>query len=410
MATRIGPSFGSGRTCCCIVTLFNLLLLWWYVDHQSVRTSSHYPRSALMQSGDMSSSNHHPNQQVLSHSAEEVTPIPLPRTSRVDDVPTQRRRSRSSVVATSTSSISRLDHHVPVHLLAGYTMNGTVPILHHFDKSSMNNNKRSTVFTKAHLNGLFSRLESDRHNIQTEKDKLINRLAFSKNANSILFRNELAMIEAIMDHRATIQDQSCLVFGSSLPIFEVALISIASARDVTTVDYQLSKILESRFTFRSVEEFWKSSSQNQYNVVLSYSTIQHDGLGRFGDALDADGDLHFMDEVWSLLKPGGIFLMSVPLGNDCVAFNVFRVYGRRRLPHLLTGWSVLRVYGIARDEEHVWYDSRCNGGDESGQIVTFVLRKERLQSFQHGKQQKSVIEKEFDKVPGLIGGLPHYQQ
>jgi hypothetical protein len=75
-------------------------------------------------------------------------------------------------------------------------------------------------------------------------------------------------------------------------------------------------------------------------VIISISTIEHDGLGRYGDPLDPNADLASMAAIRSLLKPRGLFFLSVPVGADLLVWNLHRRYGELRLPLLLAGWEV----------------------------------------------------------------------
>lgn len=64
--------------------------------------------------------------------------------------------------------------------------------------------------------------------------------------------------------------------------------------------------------------------------ILSLScmhTVEHIGLGRYGDPLDYDGDLKAMKELARVLAIGGNLLFVVPVGNESVIyFNGHRVY------------------------------------------------------------------------------------
>jgi len=57
--------------------------------------------------------------------------------------------------------------------------------------------------------------------------------------------------------------------------------------------------------------------------------------GRYGDPLNPDADLQAMARVRSILKPGGLLLLTVPVGPDVLVFNLHRRYGPARLPLLL---------------------------------------------------------------------------
>ena len=76
------------------------------------------------------------------------------------------------------------------------------------------------------------------------------------------------------------------------------------------------------------------------------SSLDHDGLGRYGDPLCPDGDLLSIDKIREeLLTPGGVLILSVPVGPDLLAWNLHRRYGPIRLPLLLDGWDVVDKIG-----------------------------------------------------------------
>lgn len=82
-----------------------------------------------------------------------------------------------------------------------------------------------------------------------------------------------------------------------------------------------------------------------FAAIVSISSFEHSGLGRYGDAIDADGDLKAMQWASGLLKPGGKLFLAVPLGKDKTVGNWHRIYGRERLPKLLDGWNLIDSFG-----------------------------------------------------------------
>lgn len=80
----------------------------------------------------------------------------------------------------------------------------------------------------------------------------------------------------------------------------------------------------------------------RFDLVINCSTVEHVGLaGRYGVTVDAgDGDLLAMARLRSLMKPGAIMLLTVPVGIDAVFAPMCRVYGEQRLPRLLDGFEV----------------------------------------------------------------------
>lgn len=55
-------------------------------------------------------------------------------------------------------------------------------------------------------------------------------------------------------------------------------------------------------------------------------TIEHVGLGRYGDPLDPQGDLKAIRELIRVLQPGGTLLFVTPVGKPKIAFNAHRIY------------------------------------------------------------------------------------
>lgn len=76
------------------------------------------------------------------------------------------------------------------------------------------------------------------------------------------------------------------------------------------------------------------------DAAFSYSSVEHAGLGRFGDHVYGWGDAFAVARVACWLKPGGTFALGVPMGSeDGLEFNAGRVYGPLRLGVLADGWE-----------------------------------------------------------------------
>lgn len=80
------------------------------------------------------------------------------------------------------------------------------------------------------------------------------------------------------------------------------------------------------------------------DFIVSFSSIEHSGLGRYGDAMDPFGDIREMEKMYCLLKPGGILLLGIPSGLDLFVYNVHRQYGYIRWPMIAAGWKVLGYF------------------------------------------------------------------
>jgi hypothetical protein len=63
--------------------------------------------------------------------------------------------------------------------------------------------------------------------------------------------------------------------------------------------------------------------------------IEHFGLGRYGDPIDPVGHERGIANMVLLLKPGGIFYLSTPIGQERVEFNAHRVSDPRKVIRLV---------------------------------------------------------------------------
>lgn len=72
-------------------------------------------------------------------------------------------------------------------------------------------------------------------------------------------------------------------------------------------------------------------------------TLEHFGLGRYGDPIDANGHLVGLSHLTEILKLGGRLYLSVPIGPQRVEFNAHRVFAVRYLLEI-----VQRQFSIER--------------------------------------------------------------
>jgi len=59
--------------------------------------------------------------------------------------------------------------------------------------------------------------------------------------------------------------------------------------------------------------------------------IEHFGLGRYGDPINFDGHLVGLNNLRRILKPGGKFYLSAPIGPQRIEFNGHRIFALRYL-------------------------------------------------------------------------------
>jgi SAM-dependent methyltransferase len=111
-----------------------------------------------------------------------------------------------------------------------------------------------------------------------------------------------------------------------------------------------------RLTFLQGDILELPLEEARFDLVINCSAIEHVGIaGRYGVTEGrADGDLAAMARLRSLLKPGGLMLLTIPVGSDAVFAPWHRVYGPDRLPRLLHGFTVESREFWLKDPENRW--------------------------------------------------------
>lgn len=141
-------------------------------------------------------------------------------------------------------------------------------------------------------------------------------------------------------NKCDFQGRRCLVVGSSAPWLELYLLK-RGADYVHTLEYRpiiwsLPPSLENKWGSTVFEELGsriedQQAYKIQFDAVISYSSLEHSGLGRYGDPINPNGDLETIDQLLPLVESDAAWYIAVPIGQDSVLFNRHRVYGRGRI-------------------------------------------------------------------------------
>ena len=152
-----------------------------------------------------------------------------------------------------------------------------------------------------------------------------------------------------------------LIPGSQTPVYEIWLIHYAKAARTTTLDYRRLTANYAGMEFGLVAEYWRAP--RVFDCALSYSNFEHDGLGRYGDPIDPDGDVKAFRELWTMLRSKATLVFASPVGPGQIAFNAHRHFGVKRLARLWTGWKLVAVHGMPVGDTltpHWWVTGQVN--------------------------------------------------
>jgi hypothetical protein len=90
--------------------------------------------------------------------------------------------------------------------------------------------------------------------------------------------------------------------------------------------------------------------------------LEHFGLGRYGDPLDYQGHLRGWDNMHRILKPGGKFYFSVPIGEQRIEFNAHRVFSVAYLLGLMEGRYAVDSFSYINDRQELITDAALDRG------------------------------------------------
>ena len=83
-------------------------------------------------------------------------------------------------------------------------------------------------------------------------------------------------------------------------------------------------------------------------------TIEHFGLGRYGDPIDPRGHEKGLDRLKAMVAPGGRFYLSTPIGKQRIEFNAHRIFAAATvLGWFGEDWEIER-FTVIRDDATIW--------------------------------------------------------
>lgn len=115
-----------------------------------------------------------------------------------------------------------------------------------------------------------------------------------------------------------------LDIGSRLDGFVAHL---AVFRQVEVMDIRPLESSVPTISFRQADLMQLPTDMLGYcDSISSLHAIEHFGLGRYGDSIDYWGYLKAIENITKMLRKGGIFYFSVPIGKQRIEFNAHRVF------------------------------------------------------------------------------------
>jgi hypothetical protein len=113
---------------------------------------------------------------------------------------------------------------------------------------------------------------------------------------------------------------------------------VASFRKIEVFDVRPIYTIIPNVDFRQSDFMDPNFSNNNFGKCDSLSclhTIEHFGLGRYGDPIKKDGYLIGLKNMTTLINKGGYFYFSTPIGKERVEFNANRVFNPKKISNII---------------------------------------------------------------------------
>lgn len=158
------------------------------------------------------------------------------------------------------------------------------------------------------------------------------RFADSGQANGQYFHQDLLVASRIFANKP----KQHIDVGSRIDGF---VAHVASYRQLIVVDIRPLSSQIRNIVFLQVDLMRELPAQlvASCDSLSCLHALEHFGLGRYGDPVRWDGYRIGLDNLLTMLKPGGKFYLSIPIGRQRIEFNAHRVFAVAFLLEMFLG-------------------------------------------------------------------------
>lgn len=144
------------------------------------------------------------------------------------------------------------------------------------------------------------------------------------------------------------------------PVFHVDISSklafstiLSAFIPVKFFDYRPAKLSLNNFDSAKGDLLALPFEDNYLHSISCMHTVEHIGLGRYGDAIDYNGDLKAIKELIRVTKSDGNIIFVTPVGIPKIIFNAHRVYSFEQIISYFVGCTLIEFSLVTDKGEFV---------------------------------------------------------
>jgi SAM-dependent methyltransferase len=123
---------------------------------------------------------------------------------------------------------------------------------------------------------------------------------------------------------------------------------VSAFKKVKFYDYRPAHLNLSNLESNTADLLGLSFATASISSLSCMHTVEHVGLGRYGDPIDPDGDIKAAKELSRVVSPGGSLLFVVPVGKPRIQFNAHRIYSYGMVKELFPEFEI-REFSLIPD-------------------------------------------------------------
>lgn len=155
----------------------------------------------------------------------------------------------------------------------------------------------------------------------------------------------------VANNLGKIEGKNILNIGS----YRNFIIGLSSAFKVTTIDVREtpSEVLNETFVHSDVTNM--TFPDNSFDIVISLCSLEHFGLGRYGDEFNLEADVMAVRQIKRVLKPEGRYFFSTTItrAHPSILFNADRIYNLQKIHGFTEGMNCVdeKVFSVSMGRE-----------------------------------------------------------